>query len=66
MLVIYEKRVWSLRMTPSVFQCLKGKSQKYVRIVEFNQSFYKAEKNVNINDVEDYFFGQKVGSKPNE
>jgi len=59
MLVIYEKRVWSLNMTPSVFQSLKDKSHKTVRIVEFNQSCYKAEKQVDINDLEDYFMGVK-------
>ena len=57
MLVIYEKSVWSLKMTPSVFQSFKDKSHKYVRIVEFNQSCYKAEKQVDISDLKDYFMG---------
>ena len=60
MLVIYEKRVWSLRMTPLAFKCLKDKkSNRYVRIVEFTTSCYKAEKSINLNDLTDYFFGQK-------
>jgi hypothetical protein len=60
MLVIYEKKVWSLRMTPPAFKCLKDKkSNRYVRIVEFITSCRKAEKSISLNDLEDYFFGHK-------